>query len=165
MRVLGIDPGIAIMGYGIIDYKSNKFTIIDYGAVTTKAGIDKALRLYDIYNGIISLIKSYSPEVVAIEELFYNKNAKTVITIGESRGVSILAAVNSGIKVFEYTPLQVKQAVVGYGRADKYQVQQMVKVLLNLEEIPKPDDVADALAVAICHCHSNNMIEKLRYSR
>jgi crossover junction endodeoxyribonuclease RuvC len=165
MRVLGIDPGIATMGYGIIDYKSNKFTVIDYGAVTTKAGIDKALRLHDIYNGITSLIKSYCPDVVAIEELFYNKNAKTVITIGESRGVSILAAVNSGIKVFEYTPLQVKQAVVGYGKADKHQVQQMVKVLLNLDQIPKPDDVADALAVAICHCHSNNMIEKLGYSR
>ncbi|AIS52300.1 crossover junction endodeoxyribonuclease RuvC [Thermoanaerobacter kivui] len=165
MRVLGIDPGIAIMGYGIIDYKSNKFTVIDYGAITTKAGIDKSLRLSDIYNGIVSLIKSYSPDVVAIEELFYNKNAKTVIAIGESRGVSILAAVNSGIKIAEYTPLQVKQAVVGYGRADKHQVQQMVKVLLNLEKVPKPDDVADALAVAICHCHSSNINEKLRSLR
>lgn len=153
------------MGYGIIDYKSNKFTVIDYGAITTKAGIDKSLRLSDIYNGIVSLIKSYSPDVVAIEELFYNKNAKTVIAIGESRGVSILAAVNSGIKIAEYTPLQVKQAVVGYGRADKHQVQQMVKVLLNLEKVPKPDDVADALAVAICHCHSSNINEKLRSLR
>lgn len=163
MRILGIDPGIAIMGYGIIDYETNKFAVIDYGAVITKAGIPKSVRLSEIYNGLLSIIKKYKPDAISIEELFFNKNAKTVITIGESRGVSILAGVNCGIQINEYTPLQVKQAVVGYGRADKNQVQQMVKILLNLNEIPKPDDVADALAVAICHCHSNNINEKLRF--
>ncbi|MGB9679346.1 MAG: crossover junction endodeoxyribonuclease RuvC [Thermoanaerobacteraceae bacterium] len=163
MRILGIDPGIAIMGYGIIDFTGNKISVVDYGAITTKAGIEKSIRLSDIYNGTISVIQKYNPEILAIEELFFNKNAKTVITIGESRGVSILAGVNSNIEIYEYTPLQVKQAVVGYGRADKNQVQQMVKVLLNLNEIPKPDDVADALAVAICHCHSSNINNRLRY--
>lgn len=165
MRVLGIDPGIATLGYGVVEYKNNKFFPIAYGAITTDAGVDKAFRLYTLYKGLEDIIKFYRPEIVAIEELFYNKNSKTVITIGEVRGISILAAVNLGVKVYEYTPLQVKQAVVGYGRAEKLQVQQMVKVLLNLDEIPKPDDVADALAVAICHCHSNNMLERLGYVR
>jgi crossover junction endodeoxyribonuclease RuvC len=162
MRILGIDPGIAIMGYGIIEYDENKYKVLEYGAVTTESGIPKSMRLKDIYDNIVSIIDEYKPDVMSIEELFFNKNAKTVITIGESRGVTILAAINSGIAVKEYTPLQVKQAVVGYGRAEKAQVQTMVKAILNLKEIPKPDDVADALAIAICHCHSDIMNAKLR---
>lgn len=161
MRIIGIDPGIAIMGYGIIDDDCGKFKVLEYGAITTRVGIKKSIRLKEIYDGTILLIEKYRPDVMAIEELFFNKNAKTVITIGESRGVAILAAVNCGIDVFEYTPLQVKQSVVGYGRAEKKQVQNMVKAILGLNEIPKPDDVADALAVALCHCNSNIMNMKL----
>ncbi|SNX52663.1 crossover junction endodeoxyribonuclease RuvC [Thermoanaerobacterium sp. RBIITD] len=161
MRIIGIDPGIAIMGYGIIDYNKSKYSVLEYGAITTNAGVKKSSRLKDIYDGIISIIKKYDPDVMSIEELFFYKNAKTVITIGESRGVAILAAINSGIDVFEYTPLQVKQSVVGYGRAEKKQVQIMVKAILGLKDIPKPDDVADALAVALCHSNSNIMNMKL----
>lgn len=165
MRVIGIDPGIAIMGYGIIDYNGNKYHCLEYGALTTEAGIKKNVRLKIIYDNLIEIIKSYNPDIMSIEELFFNKNAKTVITIGESRGVAILAAVNCGIDVCEYTPLQVKQSVVGYGRAEKKQVQLMVKAILNLKEIPKPDDVADALAVAMCHTNSNLMNTKMESYR
>ncbi|AFK86686.1 MULTISPECIES: crossover junction endodeoxyribonuclease RuvC [Thermoanaerobacterium] len=161
MRIIGIDPGIAIMGYGVIDDNGGKFKVLEYGAITTPVGTEKSLRLKDVYDGVKLLIERYKPDVMAIEELFFNKNAKTVITIGEARGVAILAAVNCGIKVFEYTPLQVKQSVVGYGRAEKKQVQNMVKAILRLEEIPKPDDVADALAVALCHSNSNILNAKL----
>ena len=154
MRILGIDPGFAIVGCGIVDYIGNKFSVVDYRAVTTKAGGKLENRLKSIYDGICDLIDQYSPECIAVEELFFNTNAKTAIQVGQARGVILLAAVNKGLEVFEYTPLQVKQAVVGYGRAEKIQVQQMVKSILNLKEIPKPDDVADALAIAVCHGNS-----------
>lgn len=157
MIILGIDPGFAITGYGIVKYEGNKFSVIDYGAVTTPAGMEMPKRLLELSEGLEKVIEKFRPDFISVEELFFNKNIKTALNVGHGRGVVLLTAAKSGIPVFEYTPLQVKQAVVGYGRAEKAQVQQMVKVLLNLPAIPKPDDVADALAIAICHGHSHKM--------
>lgn len=157
MRIIGIDPGIAITGYGIIDKSGNDFASIAYGKVTTDAGIDTCRRLVEVYKGLLEVIDQYKPQCAAVEELFFSKNAKTAITVGQARGVAILAAANTGLDIYEYTPLQVKQAVVGYGRAQKSQVQAMVKLLLNLKEVPKPDDAADALAIALCHGSSCKM--------
>jgi crossover junction endodeoxyribonuclease RuvC len=154
MIIMGVDPGFAITGYGIVKYEGNKFSTIDYGAVITKASEPFAERLLQLDQRLGEIIGIYKPEAISVEELFFNKNIKTAIMAAHGRGVALIAAARSGAKVFEYTPLQVKQAVVGYGRAEKAQVQQMVKVILNLPEIPKPDDVADALAIAICHGHS-----------
>lgn len=151
MIILGIDPGLAIVGFGVIEYKGNRYRVIDYGVIRTDSNILFPERLKIIYDELTKLIDKYSPEDLAIEELFFNKNVKTAIQVGQARGVEILSAINKGLQVYEYTPLQIKQSVVGYGRADKRQVQEMVKLLLNLKEIPKPDDAADALAVAICH--------------
>jgi len=162
LLILGVDPGIAILGYGLVKYEANRFTVIDYGAITTDAGINMSARLTIIYDRLIDIIERYNPDAFAIEELFFNKNIKTALTVGHARGVAVLAGSKSGVQVYEYTPLQVKQAVVGYGRADKNQMQQMVKVILNLGEIPKPDDVADALAVAICHGNSSKFSEQFR---
>lgn len=162
MIILGIDPGIAIVGYGIVEYKNNKFKVIDYGAVTTPAHMDTLKRLELVYKGIDILIKNNNIDEVGIEELFFNKNVKTAITVAQARGVTMLACAHNGKPVYEYTPLQVKQGVVGYGRAQKSQVQQMVTSFLNLREVPKPDDVADALAVAICHAHSNKLEKTLK---
>ncbi len=156
MIILGIDPGYAIVGVGVIQYTGNRFHTIDYFAITTEAHTPFEKRLKIIYEGINEAIDRYKPDYMAIEELFFNDNAKTAIAVGQARGVIVLSAVNHGVEVFEYTPLQVKQAVVGYGRADKNQVQQMTKALLGLNAIPKPDDVADALAIAVCHAHSYN---------
>jgi crossover junction endodeoxyribonuclease RuvC len=158
MIVLGIDPGYAIVGYGVVDYKSNHFTVLAYGAVTTAAGMPFNERLELIYDGIAGVIQQYKPVSMAIEKLFYNNNAKTVIDVSQARGVLILVAQKNGIHVSEYTPLQVKQSVVGYGRAEKKQVQEMTRILLNLEKIPKPDDAADALALAICHAHCSGSL-------
>lgn len=157
MIILGIDPGYAIVGYGVLNYKDGRFTVLEYGSIITEAGTEFSERLLKIHKGMDELIKRHSPDSVAVEELFFNKNTKTAMKVSQARGVILLAGAISGIDVFEYTPLQVKQAVCGYGRADKNQVQQMVKLLLNLEKIPKPDDTADALAVAICHAHSFNL--------
>ena len=162
MLILGIDPGIAILGFGLVRYEANRFTVVDYGAVTTDADLAMSARLTMIYNGLIDIIERYRPDAFAIEELFFSKNIKTALTVGHARGVAVLAGSKSGVQVYEYTPLQVKQAVVGYGRADKNQIQQMVKIILNLREIPKPDDVADALAVAICHGNSSKFSEQFR---
>ncbi len=153
--VMGVDPGIAILGYGVLEICGNKYKTITSGAITTSAGQPMPERLSFLYENLTKLLIHYRPEAFAVEELFFNKNVKTALTIGHARGVIILAASNQGIPIYEYTPLQVKQAIVGYGRADKNQIQQMVKMLLNLKEIPKPDDVADALAVAICHGSSS----------
>lgn len=158
MRIIGIDPGIAITGYGIIEYIGNRFKVIDYGACTTTPLLTLSERLLSISLQLKEIFEKYKPEVMSIEELFFNKNVKTALTVGHGRGVAILEAAKMGIEVFEYTPLQVKQAISGYGRAEKKQVQQMVKVVLNLDKIPKPDDVADALAIAICHAHSYKMM-------
>lgn len=161
MRILGIDPGYAIMGWAVLDKKGNHFEAVDYGAATTDAGTEMPLRLQHLYSELCAVIAKYHPEEASIEELFFNTNAKTVIHVGEARGVAILACVNNGLRVNEYTPLQIKQALVGYGRADKKQVQEMVKAILNLDEVPKPDDTADAVAAAICHGNAAG-VEKRR---
>lgn len=156
MRILGIDPGYAILGYGIVDYENNHYKAAEYGAVTTDKDMEMSLRLKHLYSQVSDLIDLYRPDGAAVEELFFNKNAKTAILVAQARGAVITACVNKGIPVFEYTPLQIKQALVGYGRADKKQIQYMVKLILHLDEVPKPDDTADALAVAICHGNSSN---------
>lgn len=154
MRIIGIDPGYAIIGYGIVDYNANHFTVVDYGAVTTKAHTPFEQRLSDIYNGLNQLISTYKPDAMSIEKLFFNTNTTTAIDVAQARGVIVLTAAQAGIKIAQYTPLQVKQSVVGYGRAEKKQVQEMTKLMLGLKAVPKPDDTADALALAICHAHS-----------
>lgn len=159
MIIMGIDPGFAITGYGIVKYEGNKFSPLEYGSVQTKAGTPFTQRLLKLDDEISLIIEKFKPDAISVEELFFNKNIKTAIAAAHGRGVVLAAAARSGTEVFEYTPLQVKQAVVGYGRADKAQVQQMVKAILNLPEIPKPDDVADALAIAVCHGHSAKMIK------
>ena len=153
MRILGIDPGYAIVGYGVVDYNANRFSVVGYGAVTTKAGTRFSRRLQDIYDDMITLIEKYRPDHLSIERLYFNTNTTTAIDVAQARGVILLAAEKCGVEVFEYTPLQVKQSVTGYGKAEKRQVMEMVKNLLNLNSIPKPDDTADALALAICHGH------------
>ncbi|HHT64858.1 MAG: crossover junction endodeoxyribonuclease RuvC [Caldicoprobacterales bacterium] len=163
MVILGIDPGMAITGYGVIesDKNNNKMKVLDYGVVTTPSDMETSQRLLHIFNSVEELIRQYSPDAIAYEELFFNKNVKTALIIGHARGAAVVAGARQGIDLYEYTPLQVKQAVAGYGRADKQQVQSMVKLLLNLREIPKPDDAADALAVAVCHMHSAQFGRKL----
>lgn len=158
MRILGIDPGYAIIGWGVLDYKGNKFSVVDYGAITTQAKTPFPLRLQMIYTDMIGLFDTYHPEVMSMEKLFYNNNAKTVIDVAQARGVITLSAQQKNVPIFEYTPLQVKQSVVGYGRAEKKQVQEMTRLILNLEKIPKPDDTADALAMAICHGHASGSL-------
>lgn len=154
LRILGIDPGIAIVGVGVVDKTANAYKPVYYSAVTTPAHTPLELRLMDIYQRIVKIIDEYRPNAVSVEELFFNNNAKTAFAVGQARGVILLAAVQAGIPVFEYTPLQVKQALTGYGRADKKQIQQMMKIMLGLPAVPKPDDVADALAIAVCHGNS-----------
>ena len=154
MKILGIDPGIAIVGWGVIEYSGNRFRTLGYGSVQTPAGMPTEQRLVAVHDGIKELIDAYEPDCMSIEELFWNTNQTTGIRVSEARGVILLAAAQKKIDIFEYTPLQVKQAVVGYGRAEKKQVISMVTMLLGLEKPPKPDDTADALALAICHAHS-----------
>ena len=162
MRILGIDPGYAILGWGVIDMKGNHFKVVDYGAVTTDSKMAMPDRLKVLYNSLMDIITEYEPDVASIEELFFNTNAKTAILVGQARGVAVLACANSGLEIEEYTPLQIKQGLVGYGRAEKKQVQLMVKTILNLNEIPKPDDTADALAAAVCHGHSANSRNRMK---
>ena len=156
MRIIGIDPGYAIVGYGVIDYIGNKFKIVEYGAITTESNQNMNERFKSIHDDLNTIIERTKPEFLAIEELFFNSNQKTAINVAQARGVLLLSALNHGISVHEYTPLQVKQAVVGYGREKKKQVQLLVKSILGLEKVPKPDDTADALAIAVCHAHSYN---------
>ena len=154
MRILGIDPGLAIVGWGIVDYQNTRFHTVAYGSIQTLAHTRTEERLQSIFVGMQELIEKYKPEALAVEELFFNTNITTGIRVAEARGVILLAAEMANIPIFEYTPLQVKQAVVGYGRAEKRQVIAMVTRLLGLQKPPKPDDTADALAIAICHAHS-----------
>ena len=154
MRIIGIDPGYAIMGVGVLDYTGNKFTPVFYTSITTEAHTPNEERLRLLYEGLVEIIEKYQPEEAAIEELFYNTNATTAIMVGEARGVAMLALAQHGISISEYTPLQIKSALTGYGKADKKQVQTMVKMILGLQEVPKPDDTADAIAAAICHAHN-----------
>ena len=161
MRILGIDPGFAITGYSIIDYQGNKFKLIDSGAVTTKAGVSFPLRLTKIYDDLSMIIDEYKPDAISVEELFFNNNVKTAINVAQARGVVLVVGCQKQIPTYEYTPLQIKQAVAGYGRADKIQVQKMVKAILNVEKLPKIDDTTDSMAAAICHAHSARFSEKL----
>ncbi len=154
MRILGIDPGLAIVGWGVIDSEKANIRPIAYGAIRTPQGIPTEDRLAMIYEGMSQLIARYHPDEMSIEELFFTNNITTGIRVAEARGISLLAAKQANIPLQEYTPMQVKQAVVGYGRADKKQVIAMVTSLLGLKDPPKPDDTADALAIAICHAHS-----------
>ncbi len=153
MRILGIDPGYAIVGYGIVDYSGGKFSVVGYGAITTPAGSPFPKRLADISADLQSLIDKFRPDCLSIEKLYFNTNSTTAIDVAQARGVIVLTAEKNALNIGEYTPLQVKQSVTGYGRAEKRQVMEMVKKLLNLKAVPKPDDTADALAVAVCHGH------------
>ncbi|HAS78350.1 MAG TPA: crossover junction endodeoxyribonuclease RuvC [Ruminococcus sp.] len=154
MRIIGIDPGYAIVGFGVLDYDGYKFRPVEYGAVTTEAGMNFPQRLKCIYEDINFILDRFRPDFMAIETLFFTTNQKTAINVAQARGIVVLAAALRNMPVFEYTPLQVKQAVVGYGKAQKNQVMDMTRRILGLAEIPKPDDAADALAIAICggHC-------------
>ena len=156
MVILGIDPGYAIVGYGVLDYEKLRFRVIAFGAVTTDADMPFPARLKTIYEDLGFLFDRYRPQAMAIEKLFFNTNQKTAIDVAQARGVILIAAAQRNVPIYEYTPLQVKQSVVGYGRAEKKQVQEMTRQLLNLNAVPKPDDTADALAMAICHAHSCN---------
>ena len=153
MRILGIDPGLAIVGYGVIDFIRGKFSVVAMGAIETPAGIDTENRLDMIYDDLRQVIDEYRPSEVAIEELFYHTNQKTVIAVAEARGVILLACKKARLNIAEYTPLQVKQSVVGYGRAEKRQVMEMTRMILGLSEKIALDDTADALAIAVCHAH------------
>ena len=152
--ILGIDPGYAIVGYGVVAYNSSRFNVVECGAVTTEAGLPFTSRLLQIFDELCEIIERVHPDALSIEKLFFNTNTTTAIDVAQARGVILLAAKKHNIPVYEYTPLQVKSAVTGYGRAEKKQVMDMVKNLLRLEKIPKPDDTADALAIAVCHAHS-----------
>lgn len=154
MVILGIDPGLAIVGYGVIEYKNGRFRTLAYGAITTPAHTAVEKRLLQIWRDLNEIVKKYKPDEVAVEELFFTNNITTGISVAEARGVILLAMEQNGIPVNEYTPLQVKQAVVGYGKAEKKQVLLMVQTILGLEKMPKLDDTADALAIAICHAHT-----------
>lgn len=157
MIILGIDPGIAIVGYGIIEKNGNSIKMLEYGTIQTKANLTTPERLHIIFQELNEIIKEFKPTEVAYEKLFHQKNSKTVINVSQARGVEILASKLNNLDIYEYTPLQIKTAITGYGRADKKQMQESVRRLLNLSEIPKPDDAADALAIAICHSFSGRL--------
>ena len=154
LRILGIDPGIAIVGFGLIEANAGQHQMLQYGAITTEAGLPLATRLWQIGNDMEELIGQCKPDVIAIEELFFNNNITTGIAVAHGRGVILYSAEKCGIPLYEYTPSQVKQAVVGYGKAEKRQVMDMTRRLLKLKAVPKPDDAADALAIALCHARS-----------
>ena len=162
MTILGIDPGLATMGWGAIDFDGVQARILDYGALTTPADMPMPQRLLALFEGVEELCARFSPDDIAMEELFFCKNVTTAIAVGEARGAAIVAMRKHTNNLFEYTPMQIKQAVTGYGKADKRQVQQMVKLLLYLPEVPRPDDAADGLAIAITHAHSMRMRENYR---
>lgn len=157
MRVLGIDVGTAITGWSIVETNGNMYKVYGYGVIRTDKNLDMPLRLLQIFNELEEIISTFKPTDMAVEELFYFKNSKTVISVGQARGVIVLTGIKNNLKIYGYTPLQVKQAVTGYGRAEKAQIQKMVKLILKLEVIPKPDDAADALAIAICHLNSSKL--------
>ncbi|MVB10369.1 Crossover junction endodeoxyribonuclease RuvC [Caprobacter fermentans] len=160
MIILGIDPGYAIVGYGLIRSQGGKFIPLEHGSIETRAGEDFCLRLEAIYNGLRAVMAKWKPEAVSIEKLYFQNNQKTAIGVAEARGVILLAAQQSGARVFEYTPLQVKLSVTGYGQAKKPQVMEMTRRLLCLKEVPKPDDTADALAMAVCHGQAAGSVTK-----
>ena len=161
MRILGLDPGIATVGFGIVDTEKNKQRLVSCGVITTPAHTPLTQRLDQIYTDLEELIRTYRPDAMAVEELFFNTNITTGISVAQGRGVIILCAFRMGLKIYEYTPLQVKQAVVGYGRAEKKQVMDMVRRILDLPAPPKPDDAADAVALALCHARSSTSLLNL----
>ena len=165
LTILGVDPGYAILGWGIIEYRSSIHRLVAYGTVETDKDMPMPLRLKEIYTGLTALIEKYRPDTCAIEELFFNSNQKTAIKVGEARGAAIVACAEAGLEVFEYTPLQIKQALTGYGRADKSQMQEMVRQILGLERAPRPDDAADAVAAAICHANSSVYLNRVALSK
>ncbi|MBT9139864.1 MAG: Crossover junction endodeoxyribonuclease RuvC [Dehalococcoidia bacterium] len=156
MRIIGVDPGIATTGYGFVESDGNRSIMLAFGCVITAPDLATPARLELVYRGLTEVVEKFRPDVMVVEKLFFAKNCKSVMQVGEARGVALLVGQLAMLSVFEYTPLQIKQAVVGYGRAEKSQVQQMVKVLLGLPTIPRPDDAADALAVALCHAHTGS---------
>lgn len=158
MRILGVDPGIATVGFGIVDSEKNRQKLVGCGVITTPAHTPLSSRLDQIYSDLEELIRLYRPDAMSVEELFFNTNITTGISVAHGRGVILLCAYRCGLSVYEYTPLQVKQAVVGYGRAEKKQVQDMVRRILNLPSVPKPDDAADAVALALCHARSSTSL-------
>lgn len=164
MIIMGIDPGLATIGFGIVDRQGQEIRLCDYGVITTPAGMSLPKRLSIIYDDMTTLIQQYQPENMAFEELFFYRNVTTAIQVGHARGVSVIAANNAigAENLYEYTPMQVKQAVCGYGHADKQQVQQMVRILLKMDHIPRPDDAADALAIAICHAQAYQLSSEFR---
>jgi crossover junction endodeoxyribonuclease RuvC len=157
VRVLGIDPGTAITGYGVVDEGKQGLALVDCGVITTPAGQSLPARLQEIHRSLVRVIERHEPEAAAVEELFFSRNVRTALSVGHARGVTLLALAQAGLPIFEYKPLEVKQAIAGYGGADKQQVQEMVRLLLSLDRAPQPDDAADAVAVAICHLHSRRM--------
>jgi crossover junction endodeoxyribonuclease RuvC len=159
--ILGIDPGTATMGWGVVRKEGSRLRYVQHGAIITPSSWEMPRRLGRLFDGVTELVEGYRPDAVAVEELFFNTNVTTAITVGQARGVALLAAYRAGVPVSGYTPLQVKQAVTSYGRADKRQVQGMVRTLLNLREIPRPDDAADGLAIAITHAFTGAMSGKV----
>jgi crossover junction endodeoxyribonuclease RuvC len=155
MLTIGLDPGTATTGFGLVHDNDGSLAVVDYGVILTPPGLEMPERLLEIFRQLSQIILLHHPESGAVEKLFFQRNVKTALSVGQARGVILLALAEAGLPVYEYTPLEVKQAVAGYGGADKNQVQQMVRALLGLKEIPQPDDAADALAVAICHLHSS----------
>lgn len=160
MRVLGIDPGYATIGYGVIDTDGNRHKAVDYGVITTPKNENIAVRLAMIYDSMTELINKFKPDEIAVEELFFVQNVTTGINVAHARGVILLASVHACGRLYEYTPLQIKQAMTGYGRAEKRQIQEMVKIYLHLPKIPRPDDAADALAIALTHAQTNRLTEQ-----
>ena len=165
MRILGLDPGIATVGFGIVDSANSRQQLVSCGVITTAAHTALSSRLDRIYTDMEELIRTFHPDCMAIEELFFNTNITTGISVAQGRGVSVLCAYRCGLQIYEYTPLQVKQAVVGYGRAEKKQVMEMVRRILNLAAVPRPDDAADAVAIALCHARSaTSLLQKEGYN-
>jgi crossover junction endodeoxyribonuclease RuvC len=162
---LGIDPGTAITGYGLVREDGAGLTLVDYGVITTPAGQPLPERLQAIYQGLAQVARKHRPHEAAVEELFFSRNARTALSVGHARGVTLLALADAGLPIHEYKPLEIKQAITGYGGAGKQQVQEMVRLLLNLDHVPQPDDAADAVAVAVCHLHSARMAAAIRDAR
>jgi crossover junction endodeoxyribonuclease RuvC len=163
--VLGIDPGTAITGYGLVREDEAGLTLVDYGVITTAAGQPLPERLQAIYQGLAQVAREHQPQQAAVEELFFSRNVRTALSVGHARGVTLLALADAGLAIHEYKPLEIKQAITGYGGAGKQQVQEMVRLLLNLDTVPQPDDAADAVAVAVCHIHSARMAAAIENAR
>jgi crossover junction endodeoxyribonuclease RuvC len=155
--ILGIDPGTATTGYGLVREHDAELDLVSYGVIATPSGLTLPERLQTIYQGVSQVIREHQPDAAAVEELFFSRNVRTALSVGHARGVALLALADAGLPIYEYKPLEVKQAVAGYGGADKQQIQEMVRMLLHLDHVPQPDDAADAVAVAVCHIHSVRM--------